>query len=100
MLKDLTNENFEEYKNNGLKLVMFGSDLCHYCIKQKPILEELAKNNIDIGKIDAYKNPEIAQKYGITSFPTFVIFKFGDIITQFKGFRNKSDLLNIILQHI
>lgn len=100
MLKDLNNENFEQYKNAGLKLIMFGSDLCHYCVKQKPILEELTQNNISIGKVDAYKNPELIQKYGITSFPTFIIFKFGDMLTKFKGFKSKSELLNTILRYI
>ena len=100
MLKNLDNKTFDNHIKNGLKLVMFGSDMCHYCVKQQPILEELSKNNIDIGKIDAYKSPEITQKYGIHSFPTFVLFKFGDVITRFTGFRNKSELLDILLKYI
>lgn len=100
MLKILNNINFDKHIQNGLKLVMFGSDMCHYCSKQEPVLEELSKNNIDIGKIDAYKSKELTQKYGITAFPTFILFKFGDVVTRFSGFRNKSELLDILLKYI
>jgi len=100
MLKILNESNFDDHVKNGLKLVMFGSDMCHYCVKEQPILEELAKNKINIGKIDAYKTPELTQKYGITSFPTFILFKFGDVVTRFSGFRNKSELLDTVLRYI
>jgi len=100
MLKHLNEDNFEEHIKNGLKLVMFGSDMCHYCVKEQPVLEELAENDINIGKIDAYKTPELTQKYGVTSFPTFILFKFGDVATRFSGFKNKSELLDIVLRYV
>ena len=100
MLKILDTKNFDNHIKNGLKLVMFGSDMCHYCVKEQPVLEDLAKNNIEIGKIDAYKTPELTQKYGVTSFPTFILFKFGDVVTRFTGFREKSELLDVLLKYI
>ena len=100
MLKILDKTNFDNHIKDGLKLVMFGSDMCHYCVKQQPILEDLAEHQVNIGKIDAYKTPEITQKYGITSFPTFILFKFGDVATRFSGFRNKSELLDILLKYV
>jgi thiol-disulfide isomerase/thioredoxin len=100
MLKILNENNFESHIKTGLKLVMFGSDLCKYCLKEDAVLNELATANINIGKIDAYKSPQLAQKYSITAFPTFILFKFGDIITQFSGFRTKSELLDTLLKYI
>jgi len=100
MLEVLDEKSFYDHIKDGLKLVMFGSDICRYCVKEQPVLEELSQNNINIGKIDAYKVPQLAQKYGITSFPTFILFKFGDVATQFSGFRNKSELLDVVLKHI
>lgn len=100
MLKHLNDENFDNHIQNGLKLVMFGSDMCHYCVKEDSVLEELAEHDINIGKIDAYKTPELTRRYGITSFPTFILFKFGDVVTRFSGFRNKSELLDILLRYI
>jgi thioredoxin 1 len=100
MLKILDDKNFDTHVKTGLKLVMFGSDMCHYCVKEQPVLEDLAEHDIDIGKIDAYKTPELTQKYGVTSFPTFILFKFGDIVTRFSGYREKSELLDLVLRHV
>lgn len=100
MLKVLDNLSFDNHIKDGLKLVMFGSDMCHYCTKQEPVLEELSDNDINIGKIDAYKSSDLTQKYGITAFPTFILFKFGDVVTRFTGYRNKSELLDILLKYI
>jgi len=100
MLKVLNNKNFDEHIKNGLKLVMFGSDMCHYCVKQQPVLEDLAEHDINIGKIDAYKTPQITKKYGVTAFPTFILFKFGDVATRFSGFKDKSELLDILLKYV
>ena len=100
MLKILDDKNFDTHVKTGLKLVMFGSDMCHYCVKEQPVLEDLAEHDIDIGKIDAYKTPELTQKYGVTSFPTFILFKFGDIVTRFSGYREKSELLDLVLKHV
>lgn len=100
MLEVLNENNFDKHISTGLKLVMFGSDICHYCVKEQPVLEELAEGSINIGKIDAYKSPQLAQKYGITAFPTFILFKFGDMVTQFTGFKTKTELLDTVLKYI
>lgn len=100
MLEVLDENNFYNHIKNGLKLVMFGSDLCKYCIKENIVLEDLSGNNINIGKIDAYKTPRLTQKYGVTSFPTFILFKFGDVAARFTGFKSKSELLDIILKYV
>ena len=100
MQEVLDEKSFNEYIKTGLKLVMFGSDICRYCIKQKSVLDELAQGGINIGKVDAYKTPVLTQKYGVTSFPAFVLFKFGDIVTRFSGFKNKSELLDIVLKYV
>lgn len=100
MLENLNDNNFKEYIDKGLKLVMIGSDLCQYCRKEEPILRELSENEVNIGKVDAYKSPKTTQEYYITSFPTFILFKHGDIQTQFAGFRTKSELLDTILRYV
>jgi thioredoxin 1 len=100
MLKILNENNFDAHISNGLKLVMFGSDFCKYCLKENDVLQELSNADINIGKIDAYKSPQLAQKYSITSFPTFVLFKFGDVITKFSGFKTKSEILDTLLRYV
>ena len=53
--------------------------------------------NILIGIVDIDRNPKLALKYKITSFPTFVIFKNGEEISKFSGLHSKYDLMNKLI---
>jgi thioredoxin 1 len=39
------------------------------------------------------ENPQTAQKYGIMSVPTLLVFKNGQVVKQLIGYRPKSDLI-------
>ncbi len=60
----------------------------------------MGHGDVNKGNFDAYKSPIINKEYGITSFPTFILFKHGDILTQFAGFRTKSELLDTVLRYV
>ncbi len=98
MLKELNSKNFEEEIKSGLKLVEFYTEWCGYCKKQHPELEELGK--VWIGQLDADINPDIAAKYNVNAFPTFIIFKDGNNIERFSGFRKKEDIMQRIIKHL
>ena len=100
MIVELNENNFEEHIKTGLKLVEFYAEWCGYCKKQKPILEELSKNNIWIGTLDVDKSPKIPDNYGITGYPSFILFKEGKIISRISGYHNKSELLSEIIKNI
>ena len=98
MLRELDINNFEEETRDGVKLVEFYTSWCGYCKKQKPELENMDK--IWIGQVDADNNKEIASKYGVNAFPTFLILKNGEEKERISGFHKKEDLMNKILKHI
>lgn len=100
MIVELDEKNFEENIKSGLKLVEFYANWCGFCQKQKPILEELSKNNIWIGTVDVDKNPKITQDYNISGFPTFILFKDGKIISALPGFHEKSQLLSRLMENL
>ena len=100
MIVELDEKNFEENIKSGLKLVEFYANWCGFCQKQKPILEELSKNNIWIGTVDVDKNPKITQNYNISGFPTFILFKDGKIISALPGFHEKSQLLSRLMENL
>ena len=100
MIIELNNENFTKETSHGLKLVDFYTTWCTYCKNQNPILEELSKDDIWIGKLDCDKHPEIAQKYGITGFPSFILFKNGVASAQFAGFHTKTQMLNKLTSYL
>lgn len=86
MIKELNENNFEENIKSGLKLVEFYATWCGYCQKQRPILKELSENNIWIGTVDSDKNPNLVKKYGVSGYPTFILFKEGKVIAALSGY--------------
>ena len=95
MIEELNETNFNNYIKTGLKVIMFYAEWCGYCKKQFSIFYEM--ENILIGIVDIDRNPNLALKYKITSFPTFVIFKNGEEISKFSGLHSKYDLMNKLI---
>lgn len=100
MLQELNTQNFDEAIKTGIKFVTFSADWCGFCQKQKPILKEIANENIWIGEVNPDKNPELVQRYGINAFPAFLLFKDGKLIANFAGYQTKYELLNTLLSYL
>lgn len=94
----LDNSNFEQKTKTGLKLVLFSAKWCGYCQKQKMVLNTMP--DIWVGEIDTDESPELTEKFGIMSFPTFVLFKNGQGIAKFVGLHTKSELLNQLMKYV
>jgi thioredoxin 1 len=80
-------------------LVDFSAIWCGPCKVMEPILSETAaklKGKAKIIKVDIDKNPEAANKYGIRSVPTLLLFKKGEIIWQQSGVVPANQLLAVI----
>jgi len=82
----------------GTVLVDFWASWCGPCLMLSPILDEISSENshITLLKIDVEAEPDIAQKYNITSLPTVLIFKDGKIISNLSGSRPKSEYLKAL----
>ena len=100
MLQELNEKNFDENIKEGVRLVAFSAPWCGYCQKQKPILQEIAQNNIWIGVVNSDDNPNITQKYDIHVFPSFILFRDGKILGQFSGYRPKFEFMNTLLSYL
>jgi thioredoxin 1 len=77
-------------------LVDFWATWCGPCKMMAPVLEEIAAEYGDklvVGKLDVDENPETAQKFGIMSIPTLILFKNGQAVKQLVGYKPKSDLV-------
>ena len=56
-----------------------------------------------IGKIpllSTEEEVELAIRYGVHSFPTFLVFRNGKEVERFSGLRNKYDLMNTITKYL
>jgi len=82
-------------------LVDFWATWCGPCRQLTPVIEDLAKDNQDavVGKLDVDANRDIAMKYSITSIPTLLLFKNGEVVERLQGVQPKAALQKIIDSH-
>lgn len=94
---NFTADNFEAevIKSDLPVLVDFYADWCGPCRMQGPIVEELAAElagQAKIGKLNIDLNSAIAEKYGVMSIPTLIIFKAGEVKQTLVGLQGKEGL--------
>lgn len=81
--------------SNTPVLIDFSADWCGPCKMQTPILEELKNDlgdDLKIVKIDVDNNQALAQKLGVQSIPTLMIFQKGELRWQGSGVQTKETL--------
>ena len=90
MVKMINQNEFdaEVMQAKGLVVVDMYADWCGPCKMMAPVVEQLAAEydgKIKIGKLNVDEEPEIAQRYGVMSIPTFIYFKGGEVVEQSLG---------------
>ena len=83
MALTITKDNFEaEVLNSDIPVVVdFWATWCGPCKMMAPVIDELyteLAGKVKVGKIDIDNEPELAQKYGVMSIPTFIKFTGGE----------------------
>ncbi len=94
---EITTENFKTtvLDSNQVALVDFWAEWCGPCRMVGPIVDELSKEyegKAIIGKVNVDQQRDIAANYGISSIPTILFIKGGQIVDKQVGAVPKSEL--------
>ena len=93
-----------EFNNEVLKadkpvLVDFWADWCGPCKMMAPVLDRVAlakQGKAAVYKVDVDQEPELAQRFGVMSVPTLIVFKDGSAARQFVGVQSEQTLVKAL----
>ncbi len=84
-------------------LVDFWATWCGPCRMIAPVIEEIAAEfdgKAVVGKVDVDEEPGLAQRFGVMSIPTLIVFKNGKAVEQTVGARGKADVAAMLSRHL
>jgi thioredoxin 1 len=104
-VKQISDSEFEQtvLKSETPVFVDFWAPWCGPCRIVGPIIEELAPSydgKLVVTKMNVDDNPAVAQKLGITSIPTMMIFKGGEVVDRAIGAMPRTELQKFIDRNI
>ena len=79
-------------------LVDFFATWCGPCRMLAPTIDEIAaemEGKAKVYKLDIDQSPDIAQKYGVMSVPTLILFEGGEVKRQTVGAQPKAQLMSL-----
>ncbi|GFI31523.1 MAG: thioredoxin [Lachnospiraceae bacterium] len=97
---EITTDNFEKevLQSEVPVLVDFWAVWCGPCQMQGPVIEEAAEAypEIKVGKLNVDEQGAVAQKYGVMSIPTLIVFKGGEIYKKAVGFHSLEEIRQLL----
>ena len=98
---EITNSNFDEKVTSCTKpvLIDFWAEWCAPCRMLSPVVDEVAQmyeGKAVVGKVNIDEEVELAQKFGVMSIPTLILFKDGKMAEKSVGVVAKNKISEMI----
>ena len=85
-------------------MIDFWAVWCGPCKMVSPIVEALAEEyqekGLRVGKLDVDTNPSVTTRFRVTSIPSILFFKDGELVDTVVGAVPRPQLEEKILQHL
>lgn len=92
-------DNFEKIKSSDKTVLLdFYADWCGPCRMVLPLVHEIADENPQyvVGKINVDEEMELASQFGVSTIPTLVVIKNGEVVNRSSGAKPKAQILAML----
>lgn len=100
----ITQENVHEIKQSSKPVVLdVYAEWCGPCQQMEPIFEEIAKElgqQFMFAKLNVDDARELSIEFGVTSVPTFIFMRNGQVVAKETGYMDKEDLIEKIMTYL